>query len=141
MTDSLTPSERSIRMARIGSEDTSPELLVRKGLHRAGFRFVLHKRNMPGRPDIVLPRYRAVVLVHGCFWHRHVGCKVASTPKSNVEYWNEKFERNVKRDEKVRRELSELGWRVFVIWECETRPAALMRAIERLASAIRHQAF
>ena len=119
MPDFLTPPERSQRMARIPSKNTAPELALRRAMHALGFRFLLDDKRLPGRPDIVLPKYRAAVFVHGCFWHRHTGCKVASTPKSNTEFWIDKFERNVARDARVAGELGVLGWRVFVVWECE----------------------
>ena len=119
MTDFLTAPERSIRMSRIKSRDTKPEVVLRRSLHRLGLRFRLGGASLPGRPDIVLPKHRAVVFVHGCFWHRHEGCRVASTPKSNTEFWTEKFERNVKRDARVIEELNSLGWRVIIVWECE----------------------
>ncbi|MFC7380090.1 very short patch repair endonuclease [Brevundimonas sp. GCM10030266] len=118
MVDTLTPRERSVRMSRIKSRDTKPELALRKALHALGLRYRLVTK-LPGKPDLVLPRHEAVVFVHGCFWHRHPGCKVATTPKSNTSFWNEKFERNVARDKKVLGELRALGWRVFVAWECE----------------------
>lgn len=118
MPDFLTPAERSARMAAIRSKDTSPELALRKALHALGLRYRINDRRLPGKPDIVLPRYRAVVFVHGCFWHRHEGCKVASTPKSNTEFWLKKFNRNVERDARSVRDLQALGWRVFVTWEC-----------------------
>src|SRR5687767_4934683 len=98
MPDFLTPSERSARMARIRSTNTSPELALRRALHQLGLRFRLHTAGLPGKPDLAFPRHKAVVLVHGCFWHRHHGCKIATTPKSNTAYWQEKFDRNVARD-------------------------------------------
>ena len=119
--DSLPPERRSWNMSRIKSGDTKPERLVRSLLHRMGYRFRLHRRDLPGRPDIVLPKYRKVILVHGCYWHRHPGCRFAYTPKSNVEFWQAKFDENVSRDERQNRQLSELGWRVVTIWECETK--------------------
>lgn len=119
MPDFLTPAERSERMARIRSKDTSPELALRRALHARGLRFRLNERKLPGRPDIVLPRHSAVIFVHGCFWHRHEGCKVASTPKSNTEFWLEKFRKNVERDARAIEALEALGWRVFVAWECD----------------------
>ncbi len=138
MVDFLTPAGRSDRMRRIRSANTSPEVTVRKALHRLGFRFRLQGKGLPGRPDIVLPKYRAVVLVHGCFWHRHAGCKVASNPKSNTEFWKEKFDRNMARDAKVANELEEKGWRVLVVWECELGSAArLETAILKLANEIK----
>jgi len=106
-------------MAAIRSKDTSPELSLRKALHALGLRYRTNVQSLPGKPDIVLPRYRAVVFVHGCFWHRHEGCKVASTPKSNTDFWMEKFCRNVARDQRSAAELRSAGWRVFVAWECE----------------------
>lgn len=119
MVDTLSPAERSARMARIRSGNTMPELFLRKELHRLGFRYRLHARNLPGKPDLVFPRYKAVVFVHGCFWHRHGGCKIATTPKSNTEFWVNKFERNTSRDARVAKELQALGWNVVVAWECE----------------------
>lgn len=125
-------------MARIRGTDTQPELVLRKELHRAGLRYRLHARQLPGRPDLVLPRHRAVVFVHGCFWHRHGGCAIATTPKSNTAFWQEKFSRNVARDRSVTERLQAEGWRVFVAWECElaSRTKA-RRTAERLAASIR----
>jgi DNA mismatch endonuclease (patch repair protein) len=119
--DTLTPEERSKLMGRIRGKNTKPELLVRSLLHRAGYRFSLHRKNLPGKPDIVLRKYKTVVFVHGCFWHRHTGCKVASTPKSNTEFWQAKFDRNVSNDRNHRRALKNLGWHVLTVWECELR--------------------
>ena len=119
MTDRLTPERRSWNMSRIKSRDTRPERIVRSVLHRMGKRFRLHRNDLPGSPDIVLPRYDTVIFVHGCFWHRHSRCKNASTPKTRVKFWKKKFSDNVRRDRRVRRQLEELGWRVVVVWECE----------------------
>lgn len=119
MVDFLSPTERSERMSRIRSSNTSPELAMRRALHALGFRFRLHRKDLPGRPDIVLPRHRAAIFVHGCFWHRHDGCKVASTPKSNTAFWIEKFDRNVARDLQARKMLEAQGWKVIVVWECQ----------------------
>jgi DNA mismatch endonuclease (patch repair protein) len=125
-----TDPKRSAMMARIGPRDTAPELAVRRTLHRLGYRFRLHRADLPGKPDIVLPRHRTVFLVHGCFWHRHPGCRFAYRPKSRVEFWESKFKRNVARDRKVERELREGGWTVHVVWGCETRdPLALERRL------------
>lgn len=107
-------------MSRIRGKDTRPEMRVRSRLHRMGFRFRLHHKDLPGKPDIVLPAYRTVIFVHGCFWHRHPGCRFAYLPKSRVDFWQTKFRRNVERHEEVTTDLEELGWRVVVIWECET---------------------
>ena len=119
--DTLTPERRSWNMSRIRGRDTRPERLVRSLLHRMGYRFRLHRKDLPGRPDIVLPRYRTVILVHGCYWHRHPACRLAYTPKSNREFWEEKFSENVRRDSLQYEELGALGWRVLVVWECETK--------------------
>lgn len=118
--DRLSKQRRSWNMSRIRGKDTKPEIRVRSLLHRMGFRFRLHRRDLPGKPDIVLPAYRTVIFVHGCFWHRHPGCRFAYTPKSRVDFWQTKFRRNVERHQEVTAALEELGWRVVVIWECET---------------------
>lgn len=112
--------QRSSNMRAVRSGDTKPELIVRKLLHEMGFRFRLRRADLPGKPDMVLPRYQTVVFVHGCFWHRH-SCKRASTPKTRTEFWEAKLAGNVARDRRVIDELRALGWRVVVIWECETR--------------------
>ena len=121
MTDRLTSQKRSWNMSRIRSRDTSPELAVRKVLYRMGYRYRLHSAVVPGKPDIVLTKFKSVIFVHGCFWHRHPGCKFAYTPKSREEFWTNKFEANVRRDEVVKKQLSESGWRYLTIWECETK--------------------
>ena len=111
-------------MSRIRGRDTKPELVVRSLLHRMGYRFRLCRRDLPGSPDIVLTRHSTVVFVHGCFWHRHKGCKGATTPKSNVDFWQDKFAANVERDKRNRRDLRRLGWKVVVVWECELKKLA-----------------
>ena len=111
--------ERSKNMAAIKSKNTNPEIKVRKLLHSLGYRFRLHKKELPGSPDIVLKKYKTVVFVHGCFWHRHKGCKRATTPKTRKEFWMEKFEKNKARDRRNSRQLKENGWHVIVIWACE----------------------
>lgn len=108
-------------MSRIRGCDTMPERVVRSFLHKEGFRFRLHAKRLPGTPDIVLPKYRCVVLVHGCFWHRHRGCQYAYTPKSRQVFWLSKFKANKARDLRVLRALRKLGWRVIIVWECETK--------------------
>ena len=118
MTDILTPSQRSELMSRIRGVDTRPELLVRRRLHALGYRFRVHARGLPGRPDLVFTRRRAVVFVHGCFWHRH-GCRRTYVPKSRRQFWQDKFAQNQARDERNRTLLLRDGWRVFVAWECE----------------------
>lgn len=141
MADFLSPKERSERMSRIRSKDTLPEVALRKALHALGLRFRIHDKRLPGRPDIVLPRFRTVVLVHGCFWHRHQGCKVATTPKSNTAFWQEKFERNTARDARNVASLQALGWRVLVAWECELGSQRKAQdAARRIACEIGHLA-
>jgi DNA mismatch endonuclease (patch repair protein) len=119
--DILTKDKRSALMSRIRGRDTKPELAVRSLLHRLGYRFRLHVRNLPGSPDIVLPRHKTVVLVHGCFWHRHQGCRFCYVPKTRPAFWRKKFEGNVERDGVVQQELKKTGWRVIIVWECELR--------------------
>jgi len=119
MTDNLDKAKRSWNMSRIRCKDTKPEIAVRKMLHAAGFRFRLHVKGLPGKPDIVLPKWKTVIFVHGCFWHRHEGCKDATTPKTRTEWWLEKFAKNVANDLKKRSALEAAGWRVIVVWECE----------------------
>jgi len=113
-------------MSRIRSKDTKPEKVVRSILHRAGYRFRLHVSTLPGKPDIVLPKYKTVIFVHGCFWHRHPNCKYAYSPKSRVAFWQVKFEQNVARHETVTNELDSIGWNVIVVWECEVGNAEKM---------------
>ena len=115
-------------MSRIRSRDTRPELCVRSLLHGLGYRFRVHRKDLPGNPDIVLPRHKLIIFVHGCFWHRHKGCRFAYTPKSRVEFWERKLGGNVERDIRVRKELRTLGWRVAVVWECELRNRAKLEA-------------
>jgi DNA mismatch endonuclease (patch repair protein) len=117
--DSISKEHRSWNMSRILSKDTSPEKIVRSMLHGMGYRFRLHRKDLPGKPDIVLPKYKTVIEVRGCFWHRHKGCKEATTPKSNQAFWLDKFSKNIKRDRSNERKLKKLGWNVVIIWECE----------------------
>jgi DNA mismatch endonuclease (patch repair protein) len=121
MSDVFTKAKRSEVMSRIRARDTRPERAVRSMLHRMGYRFRLHRADLPGKPDIVLPRHKTVILVHGCFWHRHEGCRFAYTPKSRAEFWIKKLESNVVRDRQVKENLSKLGWHVITVWECELR--------------------
>jgi len=113
-------------MSLIKNSDTKPELIVRSLLHHKGYRFRLHRKDLPGKPDIVLPRFKKIILVHGCFWHRHEGCCYAYNPKSRISFWQDKFRQNVKRDKVVKEELSQLGWQVHVIWECDTKKIELL---------------
>ena len=119
--DTLTREKRSWNMSHIKGKNTKPELAVRSILHRHGYRFRLHRKDLPGNPDIVLPKHKTVIFVHGCYWHRHGGCRFAYTPKSRVEFWTKKFKENVKRDRKNLAALEGLGWKISVIWECELR--------------------
>ncbi|MFV3415503.1 very short patch repair endonuclease [Pseudomonas sp. NY15436] len=119
--DIVSREVRSRMMAGIRGSDTLPEMKVRKLLHRQGFRYRLHQRNLPGKPDVVLSRYRVCIFVHGCFWHRHPGCRYATTPKTHEDFWQTKFDQNVKRDLRNRDELLRLGWRVIELWECGIR--------------------
>lgn len=119
--DNLSPEKRSWNMSRIKNRDTQPEKVVRSLLHRMGYRFRLHRKDLPGKPDIVLPKYKTIILVHGCYWHRHEDCRYAYTPKSNVKFWNQKFDANIKHDKKVKKTLQNSGWKVHIIWECETK--------------------
>ena len=118
MVDTLSPADRSALMARIRGVDTKPELWVRRALHAQGYRFRLHVRGLPGKPDIVFAKRRTAVFVHGCFWHRH-GCKKTTHPKSRRDYWEDKFASNVARDRRNTEALAADGWRIFVVWECE----------------------
>ena len=128
MTDIVDATTRSEIMSHIKGRDTTPELVVRRIAHGLGFRFRLHRKDLPGSPDMVFPRYRTVVFVHGCFWHRHDGCQYAYSPKSRIQFWTKKFRENVARDARTESALRDLGWRVLVIWECETRDHAAVRA-------------
>ena len=118
--DKLTSEHRSWNMSRIRSKDTKPECAVRSILHRMGYRFSLHRRDLPGTPDIVLPKYHTVVEVRSCFFHRHCGCKKSTTPSTNTAFWLDKFEKNVKRDRRNVKALRALGWHVIIVWQCET---------------------
>lgn len=131
--DKLSPGRRSENMRRIRSGDTAPELMVRRLLHGNGFRFRLHRRDLPGRPDIVLPRFRVAIFVHGCFWHQHSGCREGRLPGTRLEYWGPKLRRNVERDEAAYSALAAAGWRVQVVWECETVDAEAVRTRLRAA--------
>lgn len=137
MTDTVDTATRSRMMAGIRSKNTKPELLLRKALHAKGFRFRLHRKDLPGRPDIVLPLYKAVCFVHGCFWHQHKGCRMASTPATRAEFWQAKFAANITRDERNRHALLAAGWRVAVVWECAIRQS-LPVATEQLTNWLRH---
>jgi DNA mismatch endonuclease (patch repair protein) len=120
MADRITKAQRSHNMARVKNKNTAPELMVRKMLHRLGFRFRLHRSNLPGNPDIVLPRHHKVVFVHGCFWHGH-DCPRGKRPSTRQDFWNHKLEGNQRRDKANQDKLKELGWKILVVWECQIR--------------------
>ena len=120
MMDILTKEKRSWNMSRIRGKNTKPELVVRSFLHHGGFRYRIHQSTLPGKPDVVLSKYKTVIFVHGCFWHRHKGCKYAYAPKTRKTFWKHKFIDNVNRFRQVRMQLAKIGWKTLIIWECET---------------------
>ncbi|MGE3301667.1 MAG: very short patch repair endonuclease [Hyphomonadaceae bacterium] len=130
MADTRTPDQRRRIMQSVGVRDTGPERIVRSALHKAGFRFRLHRRDLPGKPDIVLPAKRLVVFVHGCFWHGH-GCAKGKLPKSRLEYWRPKIAANAERDKRNVRDLAKLGWRSLIVWQCETSDTELAEKLRR----------
>lgn len=134
--DRLTRSQRSRLMSRVKGKNTKPELIVRSLLHRLGYRFRLHRRDLPGSPDIVLPKYRTALFVHGCFWHRHTGCPKATMPKAHAGYWEGKFAENIERDTRKEGQLAQMGWRVLVVWQCESAPGAIPALAERLRQVL-----
>jgi DNA mismatch endonuclease (patch repair protein) len=131
MADVVDKQTRSRMMSGIRGRNTKPELVVRRHLHRAGMRFSLRSK-LPGRPDIVLPKYNSVVFVHGCFWHRHEGCRYCTMPSTNVEFWTLKFDQNVARDARAVEQLRQLGWRVFIVWSCELQPEKLEALVAKI---------
>ena len=139
MADSVSKEQRSWNMSRIHSADTSIEVKARKYVFSKGFRYRKNDAKLPGKPDIVLPKYKTVVFIHGCFWHRHDGCKYAATPGSNSEYWQQKFRRNTENDKDHAQKLNALGWKVITIWECEIKKAfdeTMNRVIDDLLSSL-----
>jgi DNA mismatch endonuclease (patch repair protein) len=126
--DCMTPQQRSRNMARIRSRNTGPEMAVRRLLHRMGYRYRLHGRYLPGKPDLVFRRRGCILFVHGCYWHRHAGCRFAFFPKSRVDFWTAKFAANVERDKRVIQQLQQAGWRVLVVWSCEISKADALSA-------------
>ena len=134
MTDTLSAERRSWNMSRISGRNTAPEIRMRSLLHRAGFRFRLHAAGLPGKPDIVLRRYKTVVFVHGCFWHRHGGCRKATTPSTRQDFWQSKFNATIERDRRNTFELNAMGWRVITVWECE-----LEKNPEQVIETVRNQ--
>ena len=139
MTDIFSEEQRSYVMSRVSSKDTKPEKIVRSFLHRSGFRFRLHMVNLPGKPDLVLAKYKTVIFVHGCFWHRHKDCKKATTPQSRKGFWEEKFKRNVIRDKENCQALRRNGWKILVVWECElTNVQKRSKRLANLVTALDH---
>ena len=137
MADIKTKESRSYNMSRIAGKDTKPEELVRKYLFSKGFRYRKNVRKLPGTPDLVLPKYRTVIFVNGCFWHGHEGCKYFVWPKSNAEFWRQKIETNISRDQRKEAQLRDMGWNVMIVWECELRPPKRQATLERLESQLR----
>jgi DNA mismatch endonuclease (patch repair protein) len=125
--EKLSTEQRSSNMAAVKGKNTAPEIRVRQMLHKMGYRFRLHRKDLPGNPDIVLPRHRLCIFVHGCFWHQHPGCKRATIPENNQEFWITKFQETSQRDHKAEKELVQQGWNVYVIWECETKDEQLLK--------------
>lgn len=132
MVDTLTVEQRSRLMSHCRGKNTKPEKVVRSVLHEMGYRFRLHRRDLPGSPDIVLPKYKTAIFVHGCFWHRHSGCKKATMPKDNADYWTRKMAENIERDERKQHALLDLGWNVAVVWQCATEKPSLKMLPARL---------
>ena len=135
---SETQEQRSKTMQAVRSQDTRPEMIVRRFLHASGLRYRLHDRRLPGAPDLVFPSRRVALFVHGCFWHQHANCKAAKRPKSRTEYWNPKLDRNIERDRKQQLELESKGWNVIVIWECETKCMENLKALANRINEIPH---
>ena len=136
MPDTLTPEQRHRNMAAIHSSSTKPELKLRRALWSLGFRYRINERHMPGKPDIVLPKYRTVVFIHGCFWHGHKDCKYYTVPKTNTEFWTAKVARNQQRDQEVWRQLEAKGWFVIIIWECELKKYRFEDTVNSVAAEI-----
>lgn len=137
MADIKTKESRSYNMSKITGKDTKPEEIVRKYLFSRGFRYRKNDRKLPGTPDLVLPKYRTVIFVNGCFWHGHKGCKYFVWPKSNAEFWRKKIESNIARDRRNEIQLKNMGWNVLVVWECELRSAKKQATLERLENKLK----
>lgn len=138
MPDNKSPDQRSRNMAAIHAVSTMPELWLRHALWHQGFRYRVNDKRLPGRPDIVLPKYRTVIFVHGCFWHGHTDCKYYTVPKTNTEFWVAKVARNKERDQEVWRKLEALGWSVIIVWECQLKKGVLEETVKWVADEIRH---
>lgn len=129
MGDNLTPEQRRRTMASVKSKDTTPEMKVRRLVHSLGYRYRLHRKDLPGNPDLVFTKYRKVIFVHGCFWHGHSGCKASKRPASNTDYWNRKLDGNIQRDKVNLAELKRIGWKTLVIWECQVKDVSQLREL------------
>lgn len=136
MADIVTPEVRSKMMSRIRGRNTRPEITLRKALHNRGFRYRLNTRKLPGSPDIVLRKWKTVIFVHGCYWHRHAGCSKATTPSSNIEFWQNKFDQNVERDARNVTDLLAAGWRIGIVWECVLKSKQLEDIVASLEEFI-----
>ena len=137
MADTMTQSQRHFTMSQVHSNSTKPELKLRQALWHLGFRYLVNDKGLPGTPDIVLPKYRTAIFIHGCFWHGHKGCKFYTIPKTNTEFWQSKVARNRQRDQEVWRQLEAKGWFVIIVWECQLKKAKFQETIESVATEIR----
>ncbi len=136
MADVHTIAQRSYNMSRIKGKDTKPEMLVRKYLHAQGFRYKLHDKTLPGKPDLVLPKHKTVIFIHGCFWHGHTNCKYFTIPKTRTEWWTEKINKNKTKDEKAIRELKRNGWKIITVWECKLKPATSNQTLHKIKTKL-----
>lgn len=136
MADVHTKEQRSYNMSRIKGKDTKPEMLVRKHLHAKGFRYKLHDKTLPGKPDLVLPKYKTVIFIHGCFWHGHNNCNYFTIPKTRTEWWTEKIEKNKANDEKAVKLLRKDGWKIITVWECKLKPAKIEKTLSALVKKL-----
>lgn len=139
MADVLSKEQRQKCMSHIKSKNTKPEVLVRRFLFANGFRFRLHQKGLPGKPDIVLPKYKTVIFINGCFWHGHSDCKYATIPETNHDFWSDKISGNMERDEITFSSLEKMGWRVMIIWQCELKPKTKDRTLQKLITALQHE--
>lgn len=135
MADNLTPQQRKRAMSRVQQQNTKPEKIVCSILHRLGFRFRKNVSSLIGKPDIVLPKYKTIIFVHGCFWHQHAGCRKSRRPTTNIEFWNEKLDRNMERDKQTEAKLKSSDWNILIVWDCEIRDKELL--IEKLESSLK----
>lgn len=136
MADVHSKETRSYNMSRIKGKDTKPEMLVRRFLHAQGFRYRLHVKDLPGRPDIVLPKYKTIIFVHGCFWHGHEGCKYYVVPKTRTEWWLNKINRNIENDKKALKALKKEGWKIITLWECDLKTAVIHKTLSSLVKKL-----